>query len=254
MEKGCGKRGCGGHDVTQVFASTIERFTNAEPSRFDFARIADTYDRWYETPVGRVYDALEKRAVARALPRSAPGARLLDVGCGTGHWSAFFSEHGFVVTGVDTSPEMIEVAREKRIANASFEVADAHALPFDDGRFDVTAAITTLEFVRDAEAAVREMARCARRPGGSILIGALNALASINERRKANGVPAYADARFLPPAELKAMLAAYGEARVKVTTFVPCATWALPLAPLADLVGRIFHSPYGAFLVGEVRL
>ena len=223
-------------------------------SRFDFGQLAASYDEWYEKPMGRAYDALERRAVGRTLPRRASGARLLDVGCGTGHWSAFFSEHGFVVTGVDVSPEMIAFARQKRIANAFFQVADAHALPFEGRRFDVTAAITTLEFVRDAEAVVHEMARCTRCPGGVLLVGELNALAGVNVRRKEAREPPYADARFFSPEDLKALLTPYGKARVAATTFVPRATWALALSPLTDLVGRLLHSPYGALLVGEVLL
>ena len=216
--------------------------------------MADSYDEWYKTPLGRAYDSLEKKAMERMLPDPMNANRLLDVGCGTGHWSAFFTEHGFIVTGVDISPEMIAVAREKHIANASFEVADAHTLPFDDGRFDVTAAITTLEFVRNPEVIVREMARCTRRPGGVLLVGALNALAGVNVRRKADQRSPYVEARFFTPAEVKEILTPYGKAGVAATAFVPRATWALPLAPLTDLVGRALHSPYGAFVVGEVAL
>ena len=236
-----------------MYGSSSRRYAmSQEPGGFGFGGMADSYDEWYKTRPGRAYDALEKRAVQRMLPDPMNGNRLLDVGCGTGHWSAFFGERGFTVTGVDISPEMIAVARKKRIANVSYEIADAHALPFDEGRFDVAAAITTLEFVRDAEAVVREMARCARCPGGVLLVGALNALAGVNRRRKAAASPHYADARFLSPAELKAILAPYGMARVMATAFVPRATWALPLAPLTDLVGRVLHSPYGAFVVGAV--
>ena len=224
------------------------------PYRFDFGSVAGSYDEWYNTRLGRTYDALEKRAVERMLPDPMNANRLLDVGCGTGHWSAVFSEHGFSVTGIDILPEMIAVAAEKRIANAAFEVADAHTLPFEDGRFDVASAITTLEFVRDAEAVVLEMARCTRRPGGALLVGALNALAGVNVRRKEAGAPPYADARFFSPAELKAILTPYGKARVTATTFVPRAAWAMPLAPLTDLVGRVLRRPHGAFIVGEVML
>ena len=216
--------------------------------------MAHSYDEWYTTRLGLTYDALEKRAVARMLPDLIGGDRLLDVGCGTGHWSAFFSEHGFVVTGVDISPEMIGVARGKRVANASFAVADAHALPFEDGQFDVAAAMTTLEFVRDAEEVVGEMGRCTRRPGGVILVGALNALAGINIRRKAAGKPPYGNARLFSPRQVEAILSPYGKTLVKATTFVPQAGWALPLAPLADLLGRLLRLPRGAFVTGKVGL
>jgi len=223
-------------------------------SRCDFGRMAETYDRWYETRIGKLYDTLEKRAVEKMLPPPAPGARLLDVGCGTGHWSAFFSARGFEVTGVDIAPEMIAVAKKKRIANAVFQVADAHSLPFTDKEFDVSAAITTLEFVRDADAVLRQMARCTRRPGGVILAGILNSLAQINVRRKAAGKPPYANARFFSPTEVKSMLAVYGEPRITVAAFGPRVASALPLAPLTELVGRLLGCRGGAFIVGRVML
>jgi SAM-dependent methyltransferase len=219
-------------------------------SRFDFGRLANTYDRWYETPFGRACDALEKRAVARALPPPSPAARLLDVGSGTGHWSACFARNGYLVTGVDVAPEMVAVARAKSIPHASFQVADAHALPFDDGQFRVTAAITTLEFVRDARAVLREMARCTSSPG-VVLVGVLNARAGVNVQRREAGTPPYADARLFTPQEVDALLAPYGDVDIRVTTFVPRPPAAQFLAPLTDPVGRLCGSQRGAFIVAR---
>ena len=146
------------------------------------------------------------------------------------------------------------MARRKRIQNASFEVADAHALRFDDGHFDVTAAITTLEFVGEAEGVIREMARCTRRPGGILLVGALNALAGVNLGRKAAAKPPFVEARFFTVGELETLLEPFGETRVTATAFVPHSGWALPFAPLMDLLGRAFGVPHGAFIVGRVLL
>ncbi len=221
---------------------------------FDFGTIAERYDQWYETPDGAMYDRLEKRAVGRLLPRDGRGKELLDVGCGTGHWARFFTERGFRVTGIDVSSAMVRVAREKAVPGASFAIADAHAMPFASGRFEVAVAIATLEFVRDPQAALREMARCARRPGGIMLVGALNALAPINRRRKASGKPTYKEARFFSPRDLQALLASYGQARVASAALVPSARWLLPLAPLADAVGRLLRLPYGAWVVGRAEL
>ena len=223
-------------------------------SRFDFGPMAERYDQWYETDEGALYDRLEKRAVVRLLPHNGRGKELLDVGCGTGHWARFFSEHGFTIAGIDISPSMIRVAHGKGIPRASFTTADAHELPFDSGRFDVAVAITTLEFVRDQEVVLREMVRCTRRPGGLVLVGALNALARINRHRRAVGQPTYREARFFTPRELKAALAPFGETRVTAAALVPQARWLLPLAALADAVGRWLHLPYGALLVARVEL
>ena len=223
-------------------------------STFDFDAAAERYDRWYDGPQGATYDRLEKHAVARLLPSDGRGKDLLDVGCGTGHWARFFSEHGFTVTGIDISPSMIRVARGKGVPGAFFAVADAHELPFGSGRFDVTVAITTLEFATEREVVLREMIRCTRRPGGLVLVGVLNALAPINRRRKAAGKPTYKEARCLSPRELKVALAPFGETRVTSAALVPQARWLLPLAPLTDGVGRWLHLPYGALLVARVEL
>lgn len=227
---------------------------NGHTGGCSFDRMADSYDSWYDTPAGRMYDALEKRAVERILPAAANGNRLLEIGCGTGHWSAFFSAQGFTVSGVDISPQMVAVARGKEIPDASFQVADAHALPFEDGSFHVSVAITALEFVRDAAVVMREMVRCTCRPGGVILVGVLNALSRLNRRRKAAGKPPYDSARLFSPREVKAMLSPYGEARAACSAFVPLSAWLLPVAPVTDAVGRLLRLRYGAFVVGRVIL
>lgn len=245
-------------DASRVLSDNMmagqEARVQAADSRFDFGSIAEAYDSWYDTPQGMAYDIAEKRAVDRFVPRAMAGASLLEVGCGTGHWSAFFGEHGYRVTGVDLAPEMIAVARAKGIRNASFEVADAHALPFDDGQFHVAAAITTLEFVDDAETVLKEMARCTAQPGGALIVGVLNSLAPLNAARKANREPPYAEARLFSPQELTTALSPYGRPDVTVAAFVPRTDAALPFAPLAEFWGRLLRNQRGAFIVGQVKL
>ena len=223
-------------------------------SRFDFDVIADTYDKWYETAEGAMYDRLEKKAVSRFLRQNAQGMKLLEVGCGTGHWSQFFSDCGFEVTGVDISESMIKVAQSKNIANASFQIADGHSLPFKDNSFDVTVAITTLEFVHDAELVLREMARCTRKPSGQLLIGVLNALARLNRNRQQSSESLYAKARLFTPGQTKKLLQSYGQAHVVTAGFIPRQKRLLPLSPFIDAVGRFLHLTYGVFIVGQVRL
>ncbi len=142
------------------------QITESKASRFNFDLLADSYDSWYAGRRGAMYDRLEKKLIADFLPAKAEGKKLLEVVCGTGHWSVFFSEHGFEVTGVDVSERMIDIAKNKNISDASFQVANGHYLPFADGTFEVTSAINTLEFVRDAKAVVREMVRCTHKPAG----------------------------------------------------------------------------------------
>ena len=143
-----------------------------ECARFDFGAIASQYDSWYDTPTGRMHDQCQKTLVRKFLPVPRTGRCLLDVGCGTGHWSAFFASMGFNVTGVDISSEMVEIARLKGIARCKFELADAHHLPFDDGTFEIITVMAMLEFVDDPEMIIFEMTRCLKSRGSIIILGA----------------------------------------------------------------------------------
>ena len=68
------------------------------------------------------------------------GDRVLDVCCGTGDQAVHYARKGITATGVDLSPNMIEIAERKKsqldLGNVSFQVADALHLPFGDGFFD----------------------------------------------------------------------------------------------------------------------
>ena len=216
--------------------------------------MADKYDKWYETAEGAMYDRLEKKAVSRYLRQDAQGRKLLEVGCGTGHWSQFFSDCGFAVTGVDVSERMIKIAQGKNIASVAFQIADGHSLPFADNSFDVAAAITTLEFAGNADLVLQEMVRCTRKPSGQLLVGGLNALARLNRNRQENPESLYAKARLFSPDQLKKLLSKYGKTQLFTVGFIPGQKRLLPLSPFIDAVGRFLHLPYGVFITAKVEL
>ena len=85
----------------------------------------------------------------------APGRATLDVGCGEGRLGRRLVRLGHRVVGVDSSPDMVALAAESQEA----VVADAGALPFDDGAFDLVTAFMSLMDVEDMPGAVREVAR-----------------------------------------------------------------------------------------------
>lgn len=187
-------------------------------SRFDFAAVAADYDAWYETDVGRLHDVVQKEAVLSLLPaRTADGIqKLLDAGCGSGHWSVFFAEHGFEVTGIDICPEMVAIARKRNVPHCHFEVADVMKLPFQNGAFDIVSALVMLEFVRDARAVCVEMIRCLK-SDGCLMVGALNRLARINRERIAARVEPYASARMFAPKEVSELLTPFGDVNIRLT-------------------------------------
>lgn len=237
---------------------------------FDWSDVAAGYDRWYAAPEGEMADRLEKAAMGRVLPPATRGETLLDVGCGTGHWSFWFAECGYRVTGVDLARGMLEVAEAKaagmgrRPGNAAPEIewtlADARALPFEDGSFAAAAAVATLEFLGDgpdgrgqAEAALAEMARITRR-GGRLVLGALNRLAPINRERVADGSEPWDTARLFTPEEVEALLAPYGQPVVKVAAFLPQNPDRLHWAPGLEQVSRLLHRKTGAMIVAAVEI
>jgi SAM-dependent methyltransferase len=94
--------------------------------------------------------------------RVPPGGVWLDVGCGTGALTAAICDVAdpVAVTGVDPSPALVAHASEISCSDmASFEVADAVSLPFDDGIFDVVVSGLLLDLLRDPVAALREQSR-----------------------------------------------------------------------------------------------
>ncbi|MGC9455190.1 MAG: class I SAM-dependent methyltransferase [Phycisphaerae bacterium] len=221
-------------------------------SIFDFGPMARRYDQWYDTPAGQAHDRVQKDDVLRLLPPASAGQTLLDVGCGTGHWSAFFDDMGYRVTGIDASPEMVEVAASV-VPECTFRVADAYDLPFDDGTFDVVAMMATLEFLPDQAAAVGEMARCAGE-GGRLLVGTLNRLAPLNQRRQAKGKEPYASARLLSPDELRSLLTPLGRVRMAASPVPPGRGGpSLLKRVVARATGRRGELS-GPFIVAEVRL
>ena len=114
------------------------------------------------------YDALMARATAVAIDPlldSATvqrGMRVLDVGCGLGALAAAAAARGAAVTGVDIAEGMLAEAR-RRHPDIEFVRADAESLPFGDGAFDVALGAFIVNHLPDAEAAVAEMTRVARR-------------------------------------------------------------------------------------------
>jgi len=97
-----------------------------------------------------------------------PGQRVLDVAAGNGNFSLAAARRFCLVTSTDYVPDLLgrgeERARAERLA-ITFEVADAEALPFEDGSFDVVASTFGAMFAPDQEKAAAEMVRVCRLGG-----------------------------------------------------------------------------------------
>lgn len=145
------------------------------------------------------------RAEVMDLLGDLRGARVLDAGCGTGHFSLPLAGAN-AVTGVDISAEMLAFARAKGLVPVR---AAAEALPFPAGVFDVVLAASVIQLIPDGAAFVRELLRVVK-PGGRVVICTINAgnaalgILRILERKK------YRHFRIYPFREIAALVRAAG--------------------------------------------
>lgn len=177
----------------------------------------DPYERWFQTPVGALVEAVELDLVLKLLePRAAE--HILDAGCGSGIFTAPIVEHGSRVTGLDLSLPMLERARS-RLPGQSFLAADMTALPFPDETFDKVVSVTALEFIENGRQALAELFRVAR-PGGIIVVATLNSLspwaARREEKARNDKESVFRHAWFRSPEELLGLAPVPGETRTAI--------------------------------------
>ncbi|MEL6471652.1 MAG: methyltransferase domain-containing protein [Cyanobacteria bacterium J06623_4] len=122
------------------------------------------------------YDFVHEMVKWGGLDQCAPGATLLDVGCGIGGSSRVLAkDYGFDVTAVTISPGQVERATQLTPENVSakFMVDDAMALSFPDETFDVVWSLEAGPHMPDKAVFARELLRVLK-PGGLLVVGDWN--------------------------------------------------------------------------------
>ena len=116
----------------------------------------DPFSRWY---LRRVMETLY-RLIASTRPSS-----VLDAGCGEGFVIRYLvcRDQSLRVTGVDLQPEAIQYAKEYVSGPVTFQVEDLQDLSFPDNSFDTVVCSQVLEHLDDAESAIAELKRVARK-------------------------------------------------------------------------------------------
>jgi ubiquinone/menaquinone biosynthesis C-methylase UbiE len=220
--------------------------TTASLTRFD--ELAETYEGWFTTRLGAFVARREKELILRLL-QSGPGEVILEVGSGTGYFLREAARPGARCIGVEPSAEMLAVAMSRPLVNVDYVIGCGESLPFKDASCDGLLYMTTLEFVQDVDAALREATRVVR-PGGRLVFGVLNADGPWARARKREG-GLWADARFYGSAELGALLSPLGAVQIDYCVHVPPQLGWLP-APLMSLVDWLVRrlSPAGGALIG----
>lgn len=121
----------------------------------------DNEDRhwWYRGRRRIVEDELARMTVA-------PGARVLDAGCGSGRLLDSLTRYG-EVSGLDMNPDSVEIARGRGHRDVQQGVVES--LPWPDETFDLVTSLDMVEHTADDRVALRELHRVTR-PGGQFLM------------------------------------------------------------------------------------
>jgi len=215
------------------------------------------YARWFESELGRVVWADERRALDRLLG-SVRERRILDAGAGEGRFAAELAGRGAAVVGVDRSSGMLAAAKRRLLAGGPRVLltrGDVHRLPFRSASFDDVVAITLLCFAERPGNVTREMARVTR-PGGRVVLAELgrwSPWAALRRVRGWFGDDLWRSSRFWTEAELRVVLARAGlePGRTTAAVYYP------PILPLARLLRPLETrlqartSPGAAFIAVE---
>jgi SAM-dependent methyltransferase len=168
--------------------------------------------------------------------------RGLEIGVGTGRFAAPLG----VAFGIDPAAEMLGYARGRGVCVAR---GVAEALPFADSSFDYALIVTTICFVDDAAAMLREAARILR-PNGELVIGLIDRDSPLGREYLAHQAENvfYREATFFSAAEVEALLkeTGFGEI-VWIQTLSVALSQVRDIEPVSAGTGR------GAFLVIRAR-
>ena len=142
-----------------------------------FATIARRYDLLNDLQSFGLHRFWKRRVIELAGPQ--PGARALDLCCGTGDLALMLAQRGAETTGLDFSEKMLEIAQARsrklkfRIPNSelrtsNFIQGDAQQVPFPDNSFDIVTVGYGLRNLTSWETGLAEMHRVAK-PGGRLV-------------------------------------------------------------------------------------
>jgi len=175
--------------------------------------------------------------------------RLLDIGCGAGASLMPFLGRGMLLTGLDPSVYMLDIARRRLGQRVDLHAGYAENLPFDDNAFHYAVLCLALEFTEDPEKAVAEACRVAK---DGVFIGFMNKYAILSVYRRIGGrfqKTIYSHARFFSILEVRNLFySLLGEVPVSWRTVCQ-----FPGTPDNQLICRIENSriaqksPFGAF-------
>ncbi len=115
--------------------------------------------------------------VSKEIKSLAPKSKVLEAGCGLGHWVFWISEQGYKTIGIDISKKAIilakKYAKKNKIDTCSFLNADVRSIPFRDNYFDYIFSFGVVEHFKNPTTLISEFHRVLK-PGGKVFISVPN--------------------------------------------------------------------------------
>lgn len=136
-----------------------------DPTRDYYNEFSKRYEDERRPNSADGYHAMIDDLEVEVVERFGRGKSVLECGCGTGLLLERFARFASDAQGIDLSPGMLSLARERGL---NVREGSVTALPYDDASFDVTCSFKVLAHVQDIGKAMSEMARVTKR-GGVIL-------------------------------------------------------------------------------------
>jgi len=122
----------------------------------------------------RLFDSMNKglKLVGIRMFRPSKGMNILDVGCGTGSHLELYQRYQCNLFGIDLSPSMLEVARERLGDSAQLDLGNATEMQYEDDKFDLVISMLSLhEMSPDTRSTVlNEIKRVLKSDGRLLLI------------------------------------------------------------------------------------
>ena len=155
--------GIGGGDMPKSSKIKFKKHYQTEAKQYDQHRLNCTCKIMYDEVLKEIiYDYLKECDY------------ILEAGCGTGRFSIYFAKKGKKIVAMDTSKEMLEIAREKAIKEhveneIAFVAGDIENVPFNNRSFDGIFSFAVLRHFKSPEEGISELCRVMRDEGVMVM-------------------------------------------------------------------------------------
>jgi ubiquinone/menaquinone biosynthesis C-methylase UbiE len=131
----------------------------------NYDNVASQFDKRYQD-----YDYSDIERYLLEFVSEDLSFKILEVGCGTGHWLEVLAKRGYRISGIDPSQAMLDVAK-KKVAPDSLVLGNAESIPWPDGYFDRVFCINSFHHFSDRALFMSEAYRILHSGGGLMTIG-----------------------------------------------------------------------------------